>query len=62
MIAVLAALAGDAATDATWTAAAIFAGATALVIARAAQEAGRALTLFDNAVAGIGKAAGARAT
>jgi GT2 family glycosyltransferase len=61
-IAFLAALAGAAATSAAWIAAAIFAGATALVIARVAQEAGRALTVFDNAVAGIAKAPGARTT
>jgi GT2 family glycosyltransferase len=61
-IAFLAAVSGLAATSDAWTAAAIFAGAAALVIARVAQEAGRALTVFDNAVAGIAKAAGARAT
>src|SRR6516165_6395993 len=57
----LAAVAGVAATSAAWTAAAVFFGATALVIVRVAQEAGRALTVLDNAVAGIAKAAGARA-
>jgi len=62
IIAFLAALAGAAATGAAWTAAAVFAGAVILVIARAVQEAGRALTLFDNAVAGIKKAAGAHTT
>jgi GT2 family glycosyltransferase len=61
-IAILAALAGVAATSGAWIAAAIFAGAAALIIARVAQEAGRALTVFDNAVAGIAKAAGASAT
>jgi GT2 family glycosyltransferase len=58
----LAAVAGVAATSAAWTAAAVFFGATALVIVRVAQEAGRALTVLDNAVAGIAKAAGARTT
>jgi GT2 family glycosyltransferase len=62
VIAFLAVLAGAAVTSAAWTAAVVFAGVAALAIARVAQEAGRALTLFDNAVAGIAKAAGARAT
>jgi hypothetical protein len=61
-IAFFAAVAGAAATSAAWTAAAVFAGAAILVIARIVQEAGRALTLFEDAVAGIEKAAGARAT
>jgi cellulose synthase/poly-beta-1,6-N-acetylglucosamine synthase-like glycosyltransferase len=62
VIAFLAAVAGAAATCAAWTAAAVFCGATALVIIRVAQEAGRALTVLDNAVGGIAKAAGAHAT
>jgi hypothetical protein len=62
VIAFLASIAGAAATSAAWTAAAVFVGATALVIVRVAQEAGRALTLFENAVAGIAKAAGSRTT
>ena len=61
-IAFFAAVAGAAATSAAWTAAAVFAGAAILVIARIVQEAGRALTLFEDAVAGIAKAVGARAT
>jgi GT2 family glycosyltransferase len=62
VVAFLASVAGAAATSAAWIAAVVFAGAAALVIARVAQEAGRALTLFDNAVAGIAKAAGSRTT
>jgi GT2 family glycosyltransferase len=61
LIAFLAAVAGAAVTSTAWTAAAVFAGATALVIARVVQEAGRALTVFDQANAGLAKAAGARA-
>src|SRR6516165_10490949 len=60
-IAFFAAVAGAAATSAAWTAAAVFAGAAIWVIARIVQEAGRALILFEDAVAGIAKAAGARA-
>ena len=61
VIAFLAALTGAAATSAAWTAAAVFAGAVTVVIARVMDEAGRALILFEDAVAGIAKAAGARA-
>ena len=61
VIAFLAVLAGAAVTRAAWTAAVVFAGVAALAIARVAQEAGRALILFEDAVAGIAKAAGARA-
>jgi len=61
VIAFLAAVAGAAAMSAAWTAAAVFAGAVTVVIARVMDEAGRALILFEDAVAGIAKAAGARA-
>src|SRR6516225_3990351 len=60
-IAFFVAVAGAAATSAAWTAAVVFAGAAIWVIARIVQEAGRALILFEDAVAGIAKAAGARA-
>ena len=60
-IAFFAAVAGAAAMSAAWTAAGVFAGAAIWVIARIVQEAGRALILFEDAVAGIAKAAGARA-
>jgi GT2 family glycosyltransferase len=60
-IAFLALVAGVAATSAAWTAAAVFAGAAAFVIARVAQEAGRALTVLDHAVTGLIKAARASA-
>ncbi len=53
VIAFLAAVAGAAATGAVWTAAVVFAGAAALVIARVAQEAGRALAAFEQAIAGL---------
>src|SRR6516162_639294 len=61
-IAFFVAVAGAAATSAAWTAAAVFAGAAILVIARIVQEAGRALTLFDNAVVGVAKASASRTT
>ncbi len=52
-IAFLASVAGAAATSAAWIAAVIFAGAAALVIARIMQEAGRALAVFEQAIAGL---------
>jgi hypothetical protein len=62
MIAVSASIAGVAATSATWVAAGAFAGAAALVIARVAQQAGRALAVLEKAVTGLAKTSGARAT
>jgi len=61
-IAFFVAVAGAAATSAAWTAAVVFAGAAILVIARIVQEAGRALTLFDNAIVGVAKASASRTT
>jgi GT2 family glycosyltransferase len=57
VIAFLALIAGAAATSAAWTAAVVFAGFAALVIARVAQEAGRALAVLDHAVASLASAA-----
>ena len=62
VIAFLAAVAGAAAMSAAWTAAALFAGAVTVVIARVMDEAGRALTLFDNAIVGVAKASASRTT
>ncbi len=53
VIAFLAAVAGAAATNAAWIAAALFALAAASVIARVAQQAGRALAVLEQAVAGL---------
>ncbi len=57
MIAILASVAGAAAMSTAWTVAVVFAGAAALVIARVGQEAGRALAVLEQAVAGLTKAA-----
>jgi hypothetical protein len=52
-IACLASIAGAAATGAAWTAAIVFFAATALVIAWIMYEAGRALAVLEQAVAGL---------
>jgi glycosyltransferase involved in cell wall biosynthesis len=52
-IAILALIAAAAATSAEWTTALVFAGAAALIIARGGQEAGRALAVFEHAIAGL---------
>jgi glycosyltransferase involved in cell wall biosynthesis len=54
--------AGTAATSAAWTAAVAFASIAALVIARVAQEAGRALAVIERAVAEIKNPSGVPAT
>jgi glycosyltransferase involved in cell wall biosynthesis len=61
-IALLASLTGAAATSAEWAAAAVFAGVAALVIARIAQEASRALAVIERAVNKIVKPSGLPAT
>jgi GT2 family glycosyltransferase len=62
IIALLASLAGAAAASAGWTAAAVFAGLAALVIARIAQEASRALAVIERAVNRIVKPSGLPST
>jgi len=57
VIAFLASVAGTAATSAAWTAAIVFAVATAGVIGRVGQEAGRALAVLEQAVAELTKRA-----
>jgi O-antigen biosynthesis protein len=60
--ALLGSAAGVAATNAAWMAAAVFASLAALVIARIAQEAGRALAVLERAIAAIAEPSGGRAT
>ena len=57
VIAFLASVAGTAATSVAWTAAIVFAVATAGVIGRVGQEAGRALAVLEQAVAELTKRA-----
>ena len=53
VIALVGAVAGAAATTAAWTTAIVFVSIAALVIARVAQEAGRALAVIEQAIAEI---------
>jgi glycosyltransferase involved in cell wall biosynthesis len=62
VIVFLGSAAAAAATNAAWTATVVFSGIAALVIARTAQEAGRALALIDRAVTEIKSPTGAHAT
>jgi O-antigen biosynthesis protein len=62
VIAVLASIAGAAATNAAWTAAVVFASLAVLVIARVGQEAGRALAVIERVIASMAKPSGMRAT
>ena len=57
VIAVLASVAGAAGTNAAWATVGVFSGAVALVIVRVAYEAGRALAVFERAIAELAKAA-----
>ena len=61
VIAVLATVAGVATTTAAWRAAIAFASVDALVIARVAQEAGRALAVIERAIAEMKNLSGGHA-
>jgi GT2 family glycosyltransferase len=62
VIAFFVAATGVAAESAAWTAAVVFAGVSALVIARIAQEAGRALAVIERAVGEMKDPSGVHAT
>ena len=62
VIALLGSAAGAAATSAAWTAAVVFASIAALLIARIAQEAGRALAVIERAITEMKNPSGVHAT